>query len=105
MNSPSILWVIPNAGGPPPEFTLPRLAAHGDVHALVFGAPSPLLDGLMREWCATVQVEVGDTPMLDAIVAAARRVRAAAVAAFSETAIAAVAAACEQLGLRGPGPN
>jgi hypothetical protein len=105
MNRSSILWVIPNAGGPPPEFTLPRLAAHGHVHALVFGAPSPLLQTLLSEWCTSVRVEVGDAPMLDAIVAAAREVRAEAIAAFSETAITAVAAACQQLGLRGPGPN
>jgi biotin carboxylase len=105
LTSPSILYVMPAAGGPPPEFTLPRLAAHGDVHALLFAAPSPLVDRILGDWCTSVHVLDGTAPMLDAIVATARRVRAAAVVAFSETAIAAVAAACEQLGLRGPGPN
>ncbi len=105
MSRASILYVIPALGGPPPEFALPRLRRHGDVHALLFAPPSPAVEPLLRGWCTSLRCLRPDAVMPDAIVDAARQVRADAVVAFSEFAIVAVAAACQQLGLRGPGPN
>jgi biotin carboxylase len=101
----SILYVVPGIGGAPPEFALPRLRSRGDVHALPVATYSPTVDGVLREWCASVRWVDQDAPMPDTIVDAAREVGADAVVAFSEFAIVAVAEACEQLGLRGPGSN
>jgi biotin carboxylase len=103
--SKSILYVIPGVGGSPPEFVLPRLRRHGDVHAMVVAAFSPATDGVLREWCSSVRWVDQDAPMPAAIVEAGRKVGADAVVAFSEFAIVAVAEACDALGLRGPGPR
>nr|MDQ3822590.1 ATP-grasp domain-containing protein [Actinomycetota bacterium] len=92
-------------GGTPPEFALPRLARHGDVHALLVAAFSERADRAMRDGCTSVRWADPDAPMPETIVAAAREVGADAVVAFSEFAIVAVAEACSQLGLRGPGPH
>jgi biotin carboxylase len=100
-----VLYVIPGVGGAPPEFALPRLRRHGDVHALLVATFSPSVDQVMHESCASVRWVDQDAPMPDTIVAAAREVEADAVVAFSEFAIVAVAEACAELGLRGPGPN
>jgi len=105
LSKASILYVIPGVGGQPPEYALPRLRKHGDVHALLVATFSPAVDEVMREWCATVRWVDQDAPMPDAIVEVAREVAADAIVAFSEFAIVAVAEACEELGLRGPGPN
>ena len=105
MTSASILYVVPGVGGAPPEFALPRLTRHGDVHALMVATFSAGVDRTMRESCASVRWVDQDAPMPDTIVAVAREVGAEAVIAFSEFAIAAVAEACAELGLRGPGPN
>jgi biotin carboxylase len=104
MMSHSILYVIPSVGGPPPEFALPRLRRHGNVHALLVAPPSPSLAPLLDEWCSSVRYGSLDA-MLECIVEAARDVCADAIVAFSEFAIVAVAAASEALGLRGPGAN
>ena len=105
VSSASILYVVPGVGGQPPEYALPRLRKHGDVHALLVATFSEVKDQVMREWCASVRWVDQDAPMPDTIVEVAREVGADAIVAFSEFAIVAVAEACEQLGLRGPGPN
>ena len=101
----SIVYVVPGVGGAPPEFALPRLRRHGDVHALMVARFSPAVDDVMRESCASVRWVDQDAPMPDTIVGVAREVGADAIVAFSEFAIVAVAEACAELGLRGPGPN
>ena len=104
MTNASILYVIPPVGGPPPEFALPRLRRHGDVHALLVAPPSPALTPMLDEWCTSVRYGSLDA-MPYCVVDAARDVAADAIVAFSEFAIVAVAKASEVLGLRGPGPN
>jgi biotin carboxylase len=101
----SIVYVVTGVGGTPPEFAMPRLRKHGDVHALIVGGFSPTVDRVMRGWSSSVTWADPDAPMPDTIVALARDVQADAVVAFSEFAIVAVAEACAELGLRGPGPN
>ena len=105
MAKPSILYVIPPVGGTAAPFALPRLCRHGDVHALVVAEKPPAADPFIHERCASARWLRMDAPMPVSIVEAARAVRADAIVAFSETAIVAVARACEELGLRGPGPN
>ncbi|MEU0566004.1 hypothetical protein ABZ297_11505 [Nonomuraea sp. NPDC005983] len=92
-------------GGPAPEYALPRLHRCGDVHALLWAPPTAAHEQQLRQWCQSVRVLDQDAKMPDDIVAAARSVQAHAVVAFSEFAIAAVAEACRELGLHGPGPN
>lgn len=100
----SILYVL-TPGGPALEYVLPRIRRHGDIHALVFaGRPESHID-LLRRWCATVRVVGLDYPVPEGIVDAAREVRADAVLTLNEWAVVGVAAACERLGLRGPGPH
>ena len=101
----SIVYVMTGIGGTPPEFAMPRLRRHGDVHALVVSGFSEAVDRVMRGWASSVTWADPDAPMPDTIVELARDVRADAVVAFSEFAIVAVAEACAELGLRGPGPN
>jgi biotin carboxylase len=101
----SIVYVVTGVGGTPPEFAMPRLRRHGDVHALVVAGFSPAVDEVMRRSASSVTWADPDAPMPDTIVALARKVQADAVVAFSEFAIVAVAEACAELGLRGPGPN
>ena len=101
----SIVYVVTGVGGTPPEFAMPRLRKHGDVHALVVSGFSEAVDEVMRSWASSVTWADPDAPMPDTIVELARDVRADAVVAFSEFAIVAVAEACAELGLRGPGPN
>ena len=105
MSRPSILYVIPPVGGTPAPFALPRLARHGDVHALAFAATPPAPDAALQDSCASVAYRDLDEPMPEAIVSVARQVGADAVLTLSETGIVAVAQACEVLGLRGPGPR
>lgn len=105
MTTPSILYVITAVGGTPPDFALPRLCRRGEVHLLAVGGIPATAEQLYAERCATVHRVDPDAPMPDAIVTVARAVRADAVVAFSETAIVAVAQACQELGLPGPGPN
>lgn len=99
------MYVMTGVGGSPPEFAMPRLRKHGDVHALIVAPFSPAVDRVMRDWSASVTWADPDAPMPDTILELARRVKADAVVAFSEFAIVAVAEACAELGLRGPGPN
>ncbi|UBU17877.1 ATP-grasp domain-containing protein [Nonomuraea gerenzanensis] len=105
MARPSILYVIPAMGGPAPEYALPRLHRCGDVHALLSAPPTPAHERHLRQWCRSVRVLDADAKMPGDLVTAAREVGARAVVAFSEFAIAAVAEACQELGLHGPGPN
>jgi biotin carboxylase len=92
-------------GGPAPEYALPRLHQCGDVHALLSAPPNAAHERQLRQWCTSVRVLDQDAKMPGDLVAAARSVGAGAIVAFSEFAIAAVAEACQELGLRGPGPN
>jgi biotin carboxylase len=101
----SIVYVMTGIGGTPPEFAMPRLRRHGDVHALVVSGFSEAVDRVMRGWATSVTWADPDEPMPETIVELARGVQADAVVAFSEFAIVAVAEACVELGLRGPGPN
>ncbi|MEU8530820.1 PEP/pyruvate-binding domain-containing protein [Streptomyces sp. NPDC048629] len=101
------MLLVHAVGGPPLDYVMPRAAAHADVHVL---ALSPLPEVTKDRWlpyCAsvteTVPAEPGDD-LVAAIVDTARQVRADAVLTLSEFAVVAVADACHELGLRGPGP-
>lgn len=104
MSRPSILYVTV-VGGPALEYSMPRLQRYGDVHALLFSTRSQSVEDKLRTWCKSVHWDRVGAPVPDAIVDTARRVAADAIVTFSEFAIIAVGAACEQLGLPGPGPN
>ena len=89
--------------GPPIDFSLPRLAARGEIHVL---ALRPLPAGT-EKYCASV-IPAHERPLkgnelVDAIVAAARRVGADALCGLSEYTVVPVALAADRLGLPGTG--
>lgn len=92
-------------GGPPLEYALPKIAAHGDVHVLAL-APLPESTGpAWRPWCTSItsaQPQEG-AELVSLICAHAARIEAAAVLTLSEYAVVAVARACLRLGLAGAG--
>lgn len=92
-------------GGPPLEYALPKIAAHGDVHVLALAPLPQSTETAWQPWCASVtrvQPEEG-AELVSLICAHATRVEAAAVLTLSEYAVVAVAHACLQLGLAGAG--
>ncbi|MGZ3318611.1 MAG: ATP-grasp domain-containing protein [Isosphaeraceae bacterium] len=102
-----LIWVV-GAGGPPFEYALPRMADRADVYALVATTTSALQNGLLDKWCAeVVPLDLTgrkDNIILD-IVRYARRLGADGIITFSEFGVIAVAEACLNLGLPGPGHN
>ncbi|MFF6995395.1 acetyl-CoA carboxylase biotin carboxylase subunit family protein [Streptomyces sp. NPDC008313] len=101
----STVLLVHAKGGPPLGHVLSRTAAKADVHLLALSELPPAVAGSARKLCASV-VTPADAPRSDLvalIVARAEAVGADAVLTFSEYAVVAVAAACEALGLRGPG--
>lgn len=102
-----VLWVI-GAGGPPFEYTLPRLAARADVYAFIAAEISAGQRSLLEQWCADIaDLDVAErgSGISRAIEKASRRFDVDGVVTFSEFAVIAVAEACSRLGLPGPGPN
>jgi biotin carboxylase len=103
--SVSTVLLVHAKGGPPLGHVLSRTAAKADVHLLALSALPPAVAGAAAGLCASV-VTPGDTECSDLvslIVARAGEVGADAVLTFSEYAVVAVAAACEELGLAGAG--
>ncbi|MEU3461924.1 ATP-grasp domain-containing protein [Streptomyces sp. NPDC006733] len=92
-------------GGPPLEYALPKIAAHGEVHVLALAPLPRSTEATWRPWCASVtsaRPQEG-TELVGLICAHAARVEAAAVLTLSEYAVVAVAHACLRLGLAGAG--
>jgi biotin carboxylase len=94
-------------GGPPIDYVMPVLARRCSVHALLLSTASPYNRAIIQQFAQTVteRSDVPAAPVVDWIVNHARSVGASAVITFSEYLVVAVAEACEQLGLRGAGPN
>lgn len=102
-----LIWLV-GAGGPPFEYALPRLAGHADVYALVATGISARQDDVLRQWCADVTLlELAGRPenIVRDITRYARRISADGIITLSEFGVMAVAEACLELGLPGPGPN
>ena len=105
--SRKLVWLV-GAGGPPFEYALPRLAAHADVYALVATQTSALQNSILRQWCADVtmlDLDGRSDNIVRDIVRHARHIAADGVITLSEFGVIAVAEACLELGLPGPGPN
>ncbi|AJE82335.1 putative L-amino acid ligase [Streptomyces albus] len=92
-------------GGPPLGYVLNRAAARAEVHLLALSAlPSSVAESA-GSLCASVVTpgEAERSDLVSLIVSRARAVGAEAVLTCSEYAVVAVAEACEELGLAGPG--
>ncbi|MER6401203.1 acetyl-CoA carboxylase biotin carboxylase subunit family protein [Kitasatospora sp. NPDC059973] len=102
----SILFVHAR-GGPPLEYAVPRMAAHGEVHLLALAPLPQVTADTWRPACASVTEAPpsGGTALVELIADHAERVAAQAVLTFSEYAVVAVALACRRLGLAGPGEH
>jgi biotin carboxylase len=106
-SSKKVLWVI-GAGGAPFEYVLPKLARYAEVFAFLAVKANAEGQNLLKQWCADVvyfdggEESEGITP---AVVQAARRFEVDGIVTFSELGVMAVAQACQELGLPGPGPN
>lgn len=94
-------------GGPPIDYVMPALARRCAVHTLLLSPASQYNRAIFQEFAQTVteRSDVATAHVVDLIVNHARSVEASAVITFSEYLVVAVAEACEQLGLRGAGPN
>ncbi|MFE5300712.1 PEP/pyruvate-binding domain-containing protein [Streptomyces sp. NPDC056632] len=104
----SCVLLVHTVGGPQLELTLPKVAAHAVVHVLAVTEPPARGRGLWRPLCAsvtTVEPSGTDADLVDVIRRRAVAVRADAVLTLSESAVVAVARACHELGLAGPGSN
>lgn len=105
---PSILFVYMR-GGPPLEYALPRMAAHGDVHFLTIRQPPKHTEELWRGYCTSFieahEEGAGGQRLVELIVEQASAVHADAIVTFAEFALMAVSDAARRLGLRGAGPN
>lgn len=104
-----ILFVI-GKGGPALEYALPKLAAQGNIHALIIAPISDFNQKEVIKHCdsikqTTLETTLRGNEMVEQIVSAAKEINADAIITFSEFAIWAVAESCKQLGLRGPGLN
>ncbi len=103
---PSIVFVHA-VGGPPLDYVMPALARRGAVHVLLLSAITPYNRAIVQEFAQSVveRLDVQALQVVDLITRHARGVGADAVLTLSEFLVLAVARACEQLGLRGAGPN
>jgi biotin carboxylase len=106
---PQIALVL-GIGGPGLDYALPRLRRRGDVHVLCLVQPSPFNQRQIDRYCTTSVTEpigasVPHTELVARITRFAVDRGADAVLTFSEFAVHAVAGACDQLSLRGAGPN
>ena len=104
-----ILLVVGKAG-PSLDYALPRVKAHGALHALVLTPLSAFNREQVSKYAESVTERIvkTDLPTRDVvgdIVAIALSLGADAVLTFSELAVWAVAESCRRLGLRGPGPG
>lgn len=96
-------------GGPALEYTIPRIAARGEVHLLaVWPLPEHTAE-LWRGHCASVIGAWDQNPegeaLVELIVKHAKEVRADAIVTVAEYAILTVSEAAQRLGLRSSGPN
>jgi biotin carboxylase len=94
-------------GGPPLEYSFPRIAACGALHVLALKELPKVAEDLWRPACTSI-VEAWQTPrtgdeLVAQIVDQARSVGADAVLTLSEFAVVAVAESCRVLGLASPG--
>lgn len=95
-------------GGTALEYALPRVAAHADVHLLAIAPPPEVSRAAWEPHLAsltTVEEAPVGADLVELVVSSAGKVGADAVFTLSEFALLPLAAACERLGLRGPGPN
>ncbi|MFG2525908.1 PEP/pyruvate-binding domain-containing protein [Streptomyces sp. NPDC048527] len=104
----SRVLLVHDRGGPPLEYVVPKVAAHAEVHVFAVAPLPEARRGLWQPLCATVQEcgsgDVGKE-LVEQITGGAAAVGAEAVLTFSRFAVAAVAQACEDLGLAGLGPG
>jgi biotin carboxylase len=101
--------LVVSRGGPPLEFSVPRIAERGEVHMLALQPPPSHTEDLWRPYCTEVvpawHWEAQGDELVAAIVAETKRIGADALLTLSEFGVLAVAEAAGRLGLRGPGPH
>lgn len=107
MSLPALL-VVDGPGGPTPEWYLPRLCPHYDVHVLRRPSGNPAADQRRRQvidaWCRSVTVP--DEADLTAFISAyARRQAVDGIVAFSEIPVVEAHSAAARLGLPGNPPR
>lgn len=104
----NILFVFAR-GGPPLEYSLPRIAERGDVHFLAVRRPPSHTEKLWRGYCTSViaapEQGVSGGQLAELIAERAKEVHADAIVTSSEFALLAVSEAAQRLGLRSAGPN
>ncbi|GGO87682.1 PEP/pyruvate-binding domain-containing protein [Wenjunlia tyrosinilytica] len=104
----SSVLLVHAVGGPPLEYSLPKVAAHAEVHLLALAPPPEASKDVWLPCCASVtQVPPpqSGTELVETITGLAGAVRADAVLTLSEFAVVAVARACRALGLAGAGTS
>ncbi|MFF1643573.1 PEP/pyruvate-binding domain-containing protein [Streptomyces sp. NPDC058246] len=95
-------------GGPPLDYTLPRVAAHAEVHMLAVSPLPEAYQDVPLPYCASVRQVTRPKDrddIVEVIVQHARELGCDAVLTLSECAVVAVARACQALHLAGPGPQ
>jgi biotin carboxylase/GNAT superfamily N-acetyltransferase len=104
---PAVLYLHAR-GGTALEYALPRVAAHAEVHLLAVAPPPEVSRAEWEPHLASLtrfeEAPVG-AALTEQVVSSARKVGADAVFTLSEFALLPVAAACDRLGMRGPGPK
>ncbi|MFE2853694.1 ATP-grasp domain-containing protein [Streptomyces lavendulae] len=103
MSRPTLL-IVDGPGGPTPEWYLPRLCPHYDVHILRRPSGNPAADERrwrpVDSWCRSFFAREGGD-LIDAIVAYAKLHDADGIVAFSEIPVVEAHTAADMLGLPG----
>lgn len=97
------ILLVYGKGGPALEYLLPRLVAGSLVDVLLVGDVRPWQRELLLRLCRSVQTPVDGVPLVDEIIAVARRLHSDGVITFSEFCVVPTAQACIALGVPGPG--
>ncbi|MEY9952961.1 acetyl-CoA carboxylase biotin carboxylase subunit family protein [Leifsonia sp. EB34] len=97
------ILLVYGKGGSALEYMLPRLVTGSLVDVLLVGEPRPWQRELLQRLCRTVHTAAEDVPLVDEIIAVARRLGSDGVLTFSEFCVVPTAQACTALGLPGPG--
>jgi len=102
----NLLLVVAN-GGPPLDFSLPRLAALARIHVLILVEPNDFNHEQIKRHAASIfrDCSFEAKGLKDSIVSRAQAIQADAILTFSEYALVPVSEACQELGLKGPGRN
>ncbi|MFD9541373.1 PEP/pyruvate-binding domain-containing protein [Streptomyces sp. NPDC060022] len=104
----SCVLLVHDRGGSPLEYVVPKVTAQAAVHVFAVAPLPQARRGLWQPLCVTVQecgLGDGGKELVEQIKDRAAEVGADAILTFSEFAFAAVAQACEDLGLAGAGPG